>query len=118
METLVRDLRHAARQLWRTPGFAVVAILTLALGIGANSAIFSLFDQVMWRALPVQNPTRLVILKFDNVDEGSLSSRMDGSYYFSEPMFRALAQGTHSLALMARAPGYAAVNWGGDTEQV
>lgn len=118
MDALIRDFRHAARQLRRTPAFTAIAVLTLALGIGANSAIFSLFDQVMLRALPVHEPNRLVILKFNNVDEGSLRSRMFGGYYFSEPMFRALAERTKTAELLARAPNQAAVSWNGDTEQV
>lgn len=118
MDALIRDFRHSARQLRRTPTFTAIAVLTLALGIGANSAIFSLFDQVMLRALPVREPNRLIILKFNNVDEGSLRSRMFGGYYFSEPMFRALADRTRTTELLARAPNQAAVSWNGDTEQV
>src|SRR5262245_29131916 len=56
----VRDLRHAARLLHRNPGFTVVAILTLALGIGANTAIFSLLDAVVFRTLPVRDPQQLL----------------------------------------------------------
>jgi len=118
MESILRDFRHTARQLRRTPAFTLVAIATLALGIGANSAIFSLFDQVMLRALPVREPNRLVILKFNNVDEGKLRSQMFGGYYFSEPMFRALAERTRTVDLLARSPNQAVVSWRGDSEQV
>ena len=58
----MNDLRFATRQLSKRPGFSIVAVLTLALGIGANTAIFSLIDHVMLRALPVRNPEELVIL--------------------------------------------------------
>ncbi len=59
VETLGQDLRYGLRQLRKNPGFTAVAILTLALGIGANTAIFSLIDAVMLRMLPVQRPDEL-----------------------------------------------------------
>ncbi len=60
LETLWQDLRYAARTLARTPAFSVVAVLSLALGIGANTALFSLMDVMLLRALPVKNPQELV----------------------------------------------------------
>src|SRR6185503_14295270 len=59
-EDLARDLRYTLRTLGRNPGFSVVAVLSLALGIGANVAIFSLINAVMLRTLPVKEPGRLV----------------------------------------------------------
>jgi len=56
MGTLIQDLRFAFRQLGRAPSFAITAVLTLALGIGANTAIFSLVNSLLLKPLPVQNP--------------------------------------------------------------
>ncbi len=62
METTARDVRYAWRTLRKNPAFTLVAVLTLGLGIGANTAIFSLIDAVMLRLLPVQHPEQLVLL--------------------------------------------------------
>src|SRR5260370_11105699 len=62
LDTVLRDLKYTFRMFVRTPGFTAVAVLTLALGIGANTAIFTLLDQVLLRLLPVKDPQQLVLL--------------------------------------------------------
>jgi len=59
-ETMAHDVRHAIRGLWRTPGFTAVAIVTLALGIGVNTAVFSVVDGVLLNPLPFPDPGALV----------------------------------------------------------
>jgi putative ABC transport system permease protein len=90
MTGFAQDLRYALRQLAKSPGFAAVAIVTLALGIGANTAIFSLLDQALLRSLPVKDADRLVILQFTGNGSGHVSSRTDDTFYFSYPMYRDL----------------------------
>src|SRR3954462_4355374 len=62
MENFLQDIRFGFRQLLKKPGFAALAIISMALGIGANTSIFSLIDTVLLRPLPVHEPSRLAVL--------------------------------------------------------
>ena len=86
------NLKLAFRTLFKTPLVTTVAIVSLALGIGANAAIYSLFDQMLLRPLPVRAPTQLVNLGSPGVKSGNLSCSTSGSCdeVFSYPMFRDL----------------------------
>jgi predicted permease len=89
MDRLLQDVRYAIRQLAKSPVFTFTAIMTLALGIGANTAIYSLLDQVILRSLPVQHPEQLVMLSFTGSDRGRTNAYGgSGQDYFSYPMYR------------------------------
>lgn len=82
-----QDLKYGMRQLRLRPGFALAVVLSLALGIGANTAIFTLLDQIVLRLLPVQNPRELVQLRLEGGRAGSQSG--DGLHTFSHPIYLA-----------------------------
>ena len=86
LDDLAQDVRYALRQLRRSPLFALTATLSLAVGIGANAAVFTLVDRLLWRPLPVANPDHLVIVTDQR-------SRVERSPRFSYPFYRGLSHG-------------------------
>jgi predicted permease len=82
--SIMSDFRYALRTLLKAPSFTIVVVLTLALGIGANTAIFSLTDQVLLRMLPVKSPEQLVVLD----GPGAFRGRTFNNGTFSYPMYR------------------------------
>jgi predicted permease len=98
LDNLLNDLRFGIRSLIKTPGFTAVALLSLALGIGANTAIFTIMNAVMFRVLPVPEPHELVLF-----GKGQWVGSMDGMpnrnwQLFSYPFYRAFAARTPSFS--------------------
>ena len=79
MNGFVQDLRYAVRSLARRPGLAVAAIATLALGIGANVAVFSVVDGLLLRPLPVRDPSSLALLTWSSRDWPKIVRDLEGS---------------------------------------
>src|SRR3984957_13810845 len=84
---LAHHLRYTLRSFRKNPGFAAIAVLSLALGIGANTAIFSLLDRVLLRSLPVLHPEQLVLFTANGPRRGSVNTAYDDTYTFSYPMY-------------------------------
>src|ERR1039458_6820993 len=111
------DLRFALRTLARSPLFTAVAVLSLALGIGANTSIFSLLDQVLYRSLPVRDPKALTVFHVDDHSSGSSSSDNNQSV-FSYPMYQDLRDRSAVFSgVVARAGVPVSVSWNGQTER-
>jgi putative ABC transport system permease protein len=109
MRELIQDVRYGLRLLGKSPGFAVVAILTLALGIGANAAIFQLIDAVRLRTLPVKDPNQLAIVHIDKKHWGS--GNFNGPYAeFTFPLWRQVKQRQEAFSSIAA--------WGSDRENL
>src|SRR6516164_8005537 len=122
MQILLQEARYAVRQLINSPWFTVTVIFTLSLGIGANSAIFSVMNAVLLKGLPVPNPQELVYLHVPSGQPDGAGNTGNSTTSFSEPVFEDLREDHHAFAdLIAFVPlaiGKVAVRFGGTPEEV
>lgn len=118
MDTFWQDLRYGLRTLVKNPGFTVIAVLTLALGLGANTAIFSLTDQILLRLLPVENPKELVVLRSPGPKQGRVWSDGDNASPFSYPLYKEIRDNNNVFSgLLARFAISLSVAGEGQTER-
>jgi predicted permease len=113
MPALFHELRYALRQLQKKPGFTLVCVLTLALGIGANTAVFSVMNAVLLKSLPVANPERVFYLRTSGPPRGT--GTISSNETFSYPVYDALRRDTKTMEVMAYVPlstGKVAVRYG------
>jgi predicted permease len=99
--SFARNLLFAARSLRKSPGFFFLAVITLGLGIAANTAIFSLFYQVLLRSLPVPDPSSLVVFHSEGFHMSGSNSSDNFETVFSYPLYRALRDSAHSFRGLA-----------------
>jgi len=121
MQVIFQELRYAVRQLLSSPWFTLTVVLTLALGIGANTAVFSVMNAVLLKGLPVPNPQELVYLHVPTGQPDGAGNTGNSTTSFSEPVFEDLRQDHHAFAdLMAFVPlaiGKVAVRYGDAPEE-
>lgn len=122
MQTLWRDIRYGLRMLGKNPGFTAVAVTSLALGIGANTGIFSVMRQVLLQRLPVPHPEELVLLYSPGEKPGHTSSNetgSDGAEVFSYPMYKDLRDNSAPVlaGLAAKADYPVSIAFRGQTER-
>jgi len=118
MDTLLQDIRLSLRRLRKAPLFAAVAVISISLGIGANTAVFSLVDQALLRSLPVKDPGRLVLFDANGPRNGWTNSSYNSDLSFSYPAYRDFRDSQQFDGVLARAPLALAVSWHGQTDRV
>src|SRR2546423_1292683 len=113
LESVVTDITSPLRQLQKAPAFTAVVVGTLALCIGANTAIYTLLDQTLLRALPVKDPGDLALLRYSGASPGGYShTRASDHFYFSYPMYRDLRDHSSALhGLLATAWAQVGIQW-------
>ena len=118
VSTLWQDTRYALRGLAKTPLFTGTALISLALGIGANTAVFSLMDQVLLRALPIKHPEQLVLFSSPGTRSGWMQTNYEDQYVFSYPEykeFRDRAVGFNGV--VARTADFITISWKGQSDR-
>ena len=119
MPSLFSHLRYSFRSLRKNPGIAAIAVSSLALGIGANTAIFSLADRLLLRALPVRDPQALVLITANGPRRGSVDTPYDDTFTFSYPMYCDFRDRAPKLdGVAAWFPSPASVLLRGQTERI
>jgi predicted permease len=115
LDRLVQDIRYGVRTLAKNPTFSLVAVATLALGIGANTAMFSLLDQVVLRLLPVRDPERVVIVR----ETGNRYGNSYGPNTISWPMFEDLRDNNQVFSgMFCRFPATVTIGYGDRAAQI
>jgi predicted permease len=115
LDSLARDLRYGVRTLAKNPAFTLVAMATLALGIGANTAMFSLLDQVVLRLLPIRDPERVVIVR----ETGNHYGNTYGANTISWPMFEDLRDNNQTFSgMFCRFPATVAIGYADRAAQI
>jgi putative ABC transport system permease protein len=118
MQSLWKDITFGLRMLAKSPGFTAIAVITLALGIGANTAIFSLMNQLLLRELPIKNPAELEILRAPGLTTGHTSTDGDTAESFSYPMYKGLRDTNPVFSgILARYGFSASVSNQGETDR-
>ncbi|HEY6388912.1 MAG TPA: ABC transporter permease [Candidatus Acidoferrum sp.] len=128
MQTLWQDIRYGLRMLVKNPGFTAIAVATLALGIGANTAIFSLVNAVMLQSIPVRDPQKLVVLRwsahghpqnagsssYGDCQRTNWTDKISGSCSFSYPMFKAIREHVEAFSSVGAFAGPAQLDLTGN----
>ena len=116
MEHIIRDLRSAVRSLGKSGTFTAVAVVSLALGIGANTAVFTLLDQALLRRLPVESPDQIALVKMEGQFYGST---WGSSFAISYPLYEDLTQNNQVFGgMFCRFPTRVGLGFGDRTERI